>query len=331
MESASDAAFSANEHLSGSVATAAACFSAMGLLCCVQMFFLISITFRRRSGLYFWSITGATLAQFCISFSMFLETWVLVDRLPGILYAMSTLGYLFFPVLGYLVLYSRLHLLLASERVLSFALVLIALEWTLAEFPMALLETLSLFYPDSNKIATAYKLSWEFEEALYPAVDLVLCSLYVLQVKRMWGHSEDRTKGVLRQVIVMTALLILMDMSWIVIQNASNDNWADAVEVSSFHQIGTRPLANEHKSFLMPVKLQAEMYILNMLTILSRAKLTEAQSYLASEPEVFASRQMENLNTCQCTTAKDQDGVRHRTEEIDNKEMDRESNRCRSL
>jgi hypothetical protein len=234
MSSRSESAAAENEDLWGSVEIAAACFSAMGFLCCLQTFILIGITFRRRSGLYFWSLMGATFAQLCVSFSMFLQTWILVHRLPGIPLAMSTLGYLFFPPFGFLILYSRLHLLFASKRVLRFALILIVLEWALFEFPMALLQTLSIFYPDSTKIARANKLSWEFEEAMYTTVDLLLCLLYALQVKRIWGRSEDRTKGVLRHVIAMTVLFILLDVSWLVVQNATNYEWADAVEVSSF-------------------------------------------------------------------------------------------------
>jgi hypothetical protein len=162
---------------------------------------------------------------------MFLQTWVLIDRLPSIPFAMATLGYLFFPPFGFLVLYSRLHLLLASKRVLKFVLTIIILECALAEFPMALLQLLSIMYPNSKKIAIANKFSWEFEEAIYPTVDFTLCFLYILQVKRIWGHSEDKMKGVLRHVIAMTAIFVLVDISWVVIQNVADYDWADSVEV----------------------------------------------------------------------------------------------------
>jgi hypothetical protein len=230
MNSTSESA-AVDEDIPGPAIISAACFSAMGLLACVQMFVLIEMTFRRRSGLYYWSLMGATFTQSCITFSTVLQTWILVDRLPGIPLGLSTFGYLFCPALGFLILYSRLHLLFASKRVLIFALTLTALEWTLAELPMALLQILSIIYPDSEKLAMAYKISWEIEEAMFAAVDFSLCVLYVLQIKRVWGHSEDGTKGVLRYVILMTVLFVLLDISWLVLQNTINYNLANSIEV----------------------------------------------------------------------------------------------------
>jgi hypothetical protein len=217
--------------LSEALAISAACFSAMGLLCCVQMFFLIGITFNRRSGLYFWSLTGATVAQLAVCLSFLLQDWVLKGRRPGIPIAMSTLGYLFFAPCEYLVLYSRLHLLQTSKCALRFVLILAALEWSLAELPMAITGVLATVYPEATKMALANKICWEFEGAVYPTVDFVMCSLYFLQVKRMWGHSEDKMKWVLLQVVLMSTMMILIDISYLVLPNTMNIDWTNAFEV----------------------------------------------------------------------------------------------------
>jgi hypothetical protein len=218
-------------HHSGPLVASTASFSAMGFLCCIQMFFMIGLTFRRWSGLYFWTLTGASVAQLMVCFSLILQVWILKDRLTGIPLAMSTLGYLFFAPCEFLVLYSRLHLLRASKRALIFVLIITFLEWLLAELPMAINGVLAAIYPDSEKIALANKIWWEFEEVVYPLVDFALCFLYFLQVKRMWGNSGNKMKWVLRHIAVMSAVIILIDISYLVLSNTMDWVWVASIEV----------------------------------------------------------------------------------------------------
>ncbi|KIW00947.1 uncharacterized protein PV09_07473 [Verruconis gallopava] len=245
----------------GPLELSALAFTAMGTLCCVQMFVLIGITFQRRSGLYFWSLVGATFAQLLVCVSVLIQTWILGEQLNGIPLALSTLGFLFFPLFGYLILYSRLHLLQCSQYILSVASAIIALEWLLAELPMAILGVINTEYPEARKLALAYKISWEFEEAVYPVVDLVLCSCYFVQVKRLWGDSGKKTRSLLWKVVLVVTISLLLDLSWVVLQNTTDPNWSGALEC-----------------FLMALKLHIEIYILNMLTNIAKAQMADMQS-----------------------------------------------------
>jgi len=265
MNSSSDYAAS-DEGLSEPLALSALCFTAMGILCCVQVFLLTGITFRRRSGLYFWCLIGAATAQLVVCLSLLIKNWILKDRLIGVSTAMSTLGYLFFPPFQFLILYSRLHLLQASRRTLKFVLTITVLEWLLAELPMAIVGVLIVIHPDSAKITRANNFWWEFEEALYPTVEFIMCFLYILQVKRMWGHSEGKTKWVLWHVIIMSTIVILVDISYLILTNLTNWDWADALE-----------------AFLFALKLQVEIYALSMLTKISTANLTDAHQRFGVE------------------------------------------------
>jgi hypothetical protein len=220
-----------NGTISKPLELAAASFSTMGLLCCVQMFIMISITFRRRSGLYFWSLIGATSAQTLTTLSVLLQFVILKGRLTALPAVLGAVGFLFFPPLILLTLYSRLHLLQVGKQVLKLVLILIILEFTLAEFPMFICGILASIYSDSTGIALAYKISWEIEEAVFPVVDLLLCALYIIQVKKMWASSGDKTKGILRHVILLTFLLFLFDISYLVLSNTVDANLASAIEV----------------------------------------------------------------------------------------------------
>jgi hypothetical protein len=81
----------------------------------------------------------------------------------------------------------------------------------------------------------------------------------------------------------------------------------------------------------MAVKLQAEMYILNMLTTMSKVRLTEAQCFLETETESPVNSQMQQLNSCKWTTAIHQEVDRHHTGAIEDQEMDGERTHGKSL
>jgi hypothetical protein len=220
-----------NGTISTSLELAATSLSTMGLLCCVQMFILIFKTFRRWSGLYFWSLIGATAATALTALAILLQFVILKDRLISIPLVLSSVGFLFFAPFTLLTLYSRLHLLQVREPILRVALILILLEFVLAEIPMAVCGIWAGIDADSTKATLAYKITWEIEEAVFPAVDLFMCALYIKQVKSLWASSEDRTKWILQNVILLTVLLVLFDVSYLVLSNTVDVNLANSIEV----------------------------------------------------------------------------------------------------
>jgi hypothetical protein len=208
-----------------------ASLSTAGLLCCIQTFILVGITFRRWSGLYFWSLVGAAFSLLLCCLAIPLRSYILKETQLAIPAAMTAIGYLFFPPFSFLLLYSRLHLLQASKRILKLVFIVIAIEWLVAEVPQAVLTLLNFRHPGSERIASLYKVSWELEEALYPVVDLLLCSMYLIYVKSMWNTREPKVKRVLRHVAIMIIFLILIDVSILTVQNVVAWDWANAIIV----------------------------------------------------------------------------------------------------
>jgi hypothetical protein len=220
-----------NGTISRPLELAATSLSTMGLLCCAQMLFMILNTFRRWSGLYFWSLIGATAATTLTALAILLQFVILKERLDIIPLVLSSVGYLFFAPFTLLTLYSRLHLMQVREPILKFVFILILLEFILAEIPMAVCGIWAAIYADSTKAVLTYKISWEIEEAVFPAVDLFMCALYINQVKNLWASSEDKTRRILRHVILLTVLLLMFDVSYLVLSNTVDANLANSIEV----------------------------------------------------------------------------------------------------
>lgn len=228
-----------------SLRISAACFTAMGLLCCIQIFILIQIIFKLRWGLYYWSLNGAAICQFMICLSILFQNFILESRLPGLTLTLNTIGFLFFPPLSFLILCSRIHLVQIEKTTVHAAYIFTAIEFVVAEIPQAILAILASKYRDSHDIQLAYKIVWEFEEAMYTLVDIALWALYLLQVKRLWTESGQQTRSILWHVLFLAAVSVSIDVSYLVAQNTTNWQWCLSLEVClAHHADGSEVLIN---------------------------------------------------------------------------------------
>jgi hypothetical protein len=192
-----------------------ACTS-IGLFCCIEMIFLVTITFRRYSGLYFWSIVGGTCSQFLVCWSVVLLYWISEPSQPAAWLTLAAIGYLLYVPFEFLVLYSRLHLLLTSKRTLNWVLGAIVMESLVAEIPLTTLMILNTLHPDSQRVLSIYTTWWLAESVLYTVVDVMLCGVYFLQCKRLWG-DDNRMTRVLWHVIAMVIILFIIDVAYVVL------------------------------------------------------------------------------------------------------------------
>jgi hypothetical protein len=204
-----------DELISGGHALATAGLLATGLFCGLEMLVLIGSTFRRWSGLYFWSLVIATLCIISVNISNILYYWVLKDSCPGITLLFEVPGYLFYVPFEFLILYSRLHLVQTGEKTMRSILYIIAVEWIVVEVPLAVL-TIGVTLAPTSSFGPLY-LSWSKAEwMIYLALDCILSGVYVYHIRKIWGSDKDpKLRAALRQVAVMTVFIILVDAVYI--------------------------------------------------------------------------------------------------------------------
>jgi hypothetical protein len=223
-----------DEVISGTHSLLAAAFLGMSFLCLFQMLFFIGTVFRRKSGLYFWSILITTVSELSLNFSAVLYFWILKFSSPGITLLFSAPAYIGYVLFEFLVLYSRLHLLSASQRTLRIVLWLIIIEVTVVEVPMSIL----LVYTTLNSSVGAhsvYRIWYEAESVIYVALDIFLSSLYIWHVWKMWGIDKSRVqRRVLRHVILMGIFLISIDICYLAVAFTVDNNLSLAITVSFY-------------------------------------------------------------------------------------------------
>jgi hypothetical protein len=178
--------------------------------------FLIFLTFRRHTGLYFWTLIGTSASQILVCISTYLSYWVLGGRLSGLPLSLSNIGNLTYVLFEFLVLYSRLHILGASRRHLRLILTIIFSEWCFIEVPLMILVVYTTLHPEDVLTANIYRDWYKIEAVLYMLVDCSLTAMYFFLIKRMWG-GDPAWRRVHWNIIAMNFVILLIDGTYILL------------------------------------------------------------------------------------------------------------------
>jgi hypothetical protein len=144
------------------------------------------------------------------------------------------IGYGLYIPSEYLFLYSRLDLLSTSPRVLRFIRNMIILDFLLVELPCASLEVAANHSADPHILVRTSVFN-RVEIVVYFLMNLMITTVYIIQVKRTWSPNGDRKlREKLVLLIVMSALILLMDSASVVIIYTQNISLVFAVPVRHY-------------------------------------------------------------------------------------------------
>jgi hypothetical protein len=203
----------------GSMLAAMGVFTGIALMCNFELFVFIATKFKRRNGLYFWSLLVASVGALLHSIEVIMVYFVAAD-LPRWSFGITgVLGYLLYVPAQYLVLYSRLCVFSSSTRLLRWVLILTSTEFIMITIPEAFIWTAELAFPDSTKISQAGNVIQKIEVCAYTAVEIILSGIYTVQMVRMWKTSRDpRIRTILKRLIFANSLLVILDAGNVTMQ-----------------------------------------------------------------------------------------------------------------
>jgi hypothetical protein len=188
--------------------------TSMAIYSDTMVLFVVFLTFRRHTGLYFWSLIGTASSQILVCIATYLAYWVLGSRLYGLTLSLQNVGNMMYVVAEFLVLYSRLHILGASRRHLRLILGIIISEWCFIEIPLTILEFYSGLNPEKIWVAELSTKFWRAEAILYVLVDCSLSAMYFFLIKRTWGE-EQAWRRVHWNIIGMIVLILCIDVTYL--------------------------------------------------------------------------------------------------------------------
>ncbi|KAI3391831.1 hypothetical protein diail_6708 [Diaporthe ilicicola] len=247
-----------------------ACFLGAAVWNAVGMFPMIFMTFKRLWTLYFWAMILSTIGILICSASQIISIGApdVKGMINGV---MSCVGWVFMVSGQSVVLYSRLHLLAITPRVLRLVLWMIIINGVTIHVTGTVLTVgTRLPPPKSVPFTEAYSVFERINITMFFTQETILSGLYLWKSKDLLGryskpkpveeptirqYASPRTntslrvvKSILTQLIIVNIIVLLLDITLVVLEYA-----------------GLYLIQLGYKIFVYSVKLQCEITILNRL------------------------------------------------------------------
>jgi hypothetical protein len=217
---------------------------------------IIFTSFKKRSGLYFWSFTVATWGV-AFNATGYVCLHLQVTDVGYIYSTLILLGWCTMITGQSVVLYSRLHIIMHNETRLRSVLIMIITNAIWLHIPIIVL-VYGSNSTNPEPFQKPYKVYEKIQLCVFIVQELIISGLYLfettklLKLERVIGNNS--TRKVLYHLILVNVLVILLDFSILGLE------FADRFEL----QTAWKPL-------VYSVKLKLEFSILNRLVEMTRA------------------------------------------------------------
>ena len=246
--------------------------SAIAWFCCIELTIVLFYTFRRRSGLYFWSLLisawGCTFHALGFvlkyltyapsgAFLPFIEIGTAVVQ-SGRMLLRRTTGWVSMVTGQSFVLYSRLHLVVRKRLTLRLVLSMIIWHAITLHTPTIVL-TIGSNGSNGSHWAPAYNIMERIQLTLFCIQESIISTIYIVYTVKLLGSIyHSRTRVVMYQLILINSICLGMDVVLICLEYTNN-------------YVGETSM----KPMLYAIKLKLELAVLNQLVGLTRAGFTE--------------------------------------------------------
>ncbi|KAF3017712.1 hypothetical protein E8E14_002272 [Neopestalotiopsis sp. 37M] len=232
-------------------------FGSIALYNVLELNYMVLGTFRRRKGLYFWSLIVATWGIAVNTIGYLLEHLHLISN-AALYSALICIGWVCMVTGQSVVLYSRLHLVLSDDRIRRAVLYMIIFDAIAMHVPVTVL----VFGSNSSNpqpFFRPYSIYEKIQLTVFFIQECIISGLYVWETIKLLRVTRDirgkrGARRVLGHLIFVNIVVIVLDISVL------------ALEFSDFYDLQTG-----YKPLVYSIKLKMELSILNRLVELTRS------------------------------------------------------------
>lgn len=187
-----------------------ASFCAVAFWMSIELLVLVYVTFKRKSGVYFWSIIITTIG-------IILQTagYLIKEFAPGCPIILTTIickvGWVS-NVTGFaIVLWSRLHLVVNEPRILRGILLMIVVNALCFHTPVVVFE-FGLISKDHDRYMRPMEIMERVQQTVFTLQEAIISSLYIFYTRRFLNSgSPHHTRKVVRLLVCVQVLVIALD------------------------------------------------------------------------------------------------------------------------
>ncbi|KAJ5835325.1 hypothetical protein N7447_001351 [Penicillium robsamsonii] len=224
-------------------------FTSIALYNALELFILLFLTFTHYHGLYFWTLLLSVVLGviphaigYLLGFFALAPLWLSLT--------ISTIGFYVMVPGQSVVLYSRLHLVVQSNKLLRFVLWLIIIDAILLLIPTTVL-TFYNAYATTPPVDRGYNVMERLQLAWFCAQEIVISGIYItetVKLLRMMPDKDRRRCRIMYELLAINFVIILLDVGLLVVE-----------------YIGYFNLQTTLKAMVYSIKLKLEFGVLGKL------------------------------------------------------------------
>ncbi|KAJ4331535.1 hypothetical protein N0V87_009079 [Didymella glomerata] len=222
----------------------------IAFFCALELYVWILSTFRKRRGLYFWSLIVATSGIILNGLGYTLKFFQVTTQ-GFFSVTVICLGWTCMVTGQSIVLYSRLHLVVHNEKLLRCILAIIVIDALATHIPVTVL-VYFVNGPNPSRFVGPYEVYERTQLVIFAVQEAVISGLYIYYAKDVLTTLDEVRKkprrAVMKQLIYINIILMALDSILIGLQFAG------------FYEVQT-----SLKPAIYGLKLKLEFNVLNQL------------------------------------------------------------------
>lgn len=229
-------------------------FFAITIYNVIEIFIGIFHAFRRRSGLYFWSMFVTNCGILLHAISVFLRFYALAPNLP--MSVIVCLGWWMMVTGSSVVLYSRLYLVVYDRRKIRLVLVMIVTSFFAFHVPVTVL-FIGSNSDDPSRFVDTFNIYERIQLVGFTIQETTISAIYIWQTHVNLGPIL-KTKGpegkrLMRHLIALFIVVFTLDVTLILSEYTNNFD-----------------IQTTYKPVVYSIKLKVEFVVLNELVTVTR-------------------------------------------------------------
>jgi hypothetical protein len=220
----------------------------------IEIFIGIFHTFRRRSGLYFWSMLITNCGILVHTISVFLRFYSLAPALP--MSVIICLGWWAMVTGSSVVLYSRLHLVVYDPRKIRLVLVMIITSFCVFHVPVTIL-FIGSNSADPSRFIDTFNVYERIQLVGFTIQESTISAIYIWQahvnLRPLLKLKGSNGKYLMRHLIILFIVVFVLDVSLILSQFTNHFD-----------------IQTTYKPVVYSVKLKVEFFVLNEIVAITQ-------------------------------------------------------------
>ncbi|KAL4808103.1 hypothetical protein BDV18DRAFT_158218 [Aspergillus unguis] len=196
-------------------------FASITLYNSIELIILTLATFKKYQGVYFWSllISSCSLIVNCLGWTL----TFFVDVTDYVSITIVLLGWYCLTTGHSMVLWSRLHLVLQSPKMLRWLLYLIIFDAIILQIPTTVLlyGTVSYDLSVQPTFSNAYSIIERIQLVVFALQEVLLSSIYIWETTKLLRLRPQHThRIILTQLLIINIIILGLDIVVVVFQYA---------------------------------------------------------------------------------------------------------------